>query len=156
MGEMATYILPAVLLLASAKDALTLKQLQGTWEVVSETWAGYQLPDDLRLKEVVIKGNTVTQTSVNHTDVPGKDHIEKAVLRFRTVDSPPFGNLPAFDLVDQDQDMGYFAALYKLDNEMGTLTICYVIRRSQDRPTEFASTKDNTNALLVLKRKKTP
>jgi uncharacterized protein (TIGR03067 family) len=156
MGEMATYILPAVLLLASSQQALTLKQLQGAWEVVSETWAGYQLPDDLRLKEVTIKGNAVTQTSMNHTDLPGKDHIEQAVLRFRTFDSPPFGNRPGVDLVDQDQDMGYFAAIYKLDNEKGTLTICYVIRRSQDRPTEFTSTKDNTNALLVLKRKKAP
>jgi uncharacterized protein (TIGR03067 family) len=156
MGEMATYLLPAVLLLASTRDALTLKQLQGTWEVVSETWAGYQLPDDLRLKEVTIKANNFTQTSMNHTDLPGKDHVEQAVLRFRTFDSPPFGTLPSLDLVDTDQEMGYFATIYKLDNEKGTLTICYVIRRSQDRPTEFTSTKDNTNALLILKRKKSP
>jgi hypothetical protein len=50
--------------------------------------------------------------------------------------------------------MGYFAAIYKFEKD--TLTICYVIRRSQDRPTEFASTKDNANAILVLKRKKVP
>jgi uncharacterized protein (TIGR03067 family) len=148
MGEMATYILPAFLMVTSAQQAAIHKQLEGTWEVESETWAGWQLPDELRATEVTIKGNIVTQTS--------KVKSEQAGLRLRLFNSPPFAATPTLDLVDMDQEMGYFAAIYKLDNAKGTLTICYVIRRSLDRPTEFTSTKDNTNCVLVLKRKKAP
>src|SRR5260370_30134646 len=54
MGEMASYVLPAVLLLASTQQALIQKQVQGSWGVVSENWAGYQIPGHLRVKEVTI------------------------------------------------------------------------------------------------------
>ncbi len=140
MGEMMTLVLPTVLFMSSLYQAATHKQMEGTWEVVSESWAGWQLPDDLRAKEVTIKGNVFTQTN--------KDRADPSGLRFR-----PFSLPVALDLVDADGE-GYFAAIYKLDKD--TLTICYVIRRSLDRPTDFTSTKDDTNALLVLQRKKTP
>jgi uncharacterized protein (TIGR03067 family) len=145
MGEMA-YILPTILMLSTCQQAAIHKQLEGTWEVESETWAGWRLPDELRATEVTIKGNGVTQTS--------KAKAEQAVLRLKQFSTRPFGSVPALDLVDLDEEMGYFAAIYKLDKD--TLTICYVIRRSQDRPTEFTSTKDNSSALLVLRRKKGP
>jgi uncharacterized protein (TIGR03067 family) len=145
MGEMA-YFLPTILMLSTCQQAAIHKQLEGTWEVESETWAGWRLPDELRVTEVTIKGNGVTQTS--------KAKAEQAALRLRQFSGPPFAGSPALDLVDMDQEMGFFEAIYKLDKD--TLTICYVIRRSQDRPTEFTSTKDNSNALLVLRRKKGP
>jgi uncharacterized protein (TIGR03067 family) len=145
MGEMA-YFLPTILMLSTCQQAAIHKQFEGTWEVESETWAGWRLPDELRATEVTFKGNGVTQTS--------KAKAEQAMLRLRQFSTWPFGLVPALDLVDLDEEMGFFAAIYKLDKD--TLTICYVIRRSQDRPTEFTSTKDNSNALLVLRRKKVP
>ena len=148
MSESLTYILPTLLLLSSSHHLAVHNQLQGKWEVISETWGGWQVPDDIRATELEIKGDVVTQSSMNHTDNPGKDRLETAALRLRRFDLPP-----ALDLVDpQDQEMGYFAAIYKFEKDR--LTICYVIRRSLDRPTDFTSTKDNANAVVVLKRLK--
>jgi uncharacterized protein (TIGR03067 family) len=140
MGESVTLILPTLLFVSSLHQAAAHKQMEGAWEVVSETWAGWRLPDDLRAQEVTVKGNVFTHV--------GKERSEPSSLRFR-----PFNLPPALDLVDADGE-GHFAAIYKFDKD--TLTICYVIRRSLDRPAEFTSTKDDTNALLVLKRKKAP
>ena len=147
MGEMATYVLPTLLLLSGSHHLGVQNQLQGKWEVVSETWAGWPLPEDIRANEIQIKGDIFAQSSLNHTDNPGKDRLETAALRLLRFNLPP-----ALDLVDQDQEMGYFAAIYKLEKDK--LTICFVIRRSLDRPTDFTSTKENANAVLVLKRKK--
>jgi uncharacterized protein (TIGR03067 family) len=152
MGQTASYVLPTLLgLLSLSYQTAAQKQFQGTWEVVSETWAGWQLPDELRTREVTIQGNVFSQKFKNHTDEPGKDRFDRATLRLLPLNVPA-----AADLVDQDQDMEWFSAIYKFEPDKDTLTICYVIRRSLDRPTEFTSTKENTNAILVMKRKKTP
>jgi uncharacterized protein (TIGR03067 family) len=152
MGQTTMYVLPTLLgLLSLGYQAAAQRQMQGTWEVVSETWAGWQVPDELRTRDVTVQGNIFSQKFKNHTDEPGKDRFERATLRFQPLNVPP-----GLDLVDQDQDMEHFSALFKFGPDKDTLTICYVIRRSLDRPTEFTSTKENTNAILVMKRKKTP
>jgi uncharacterized protein (TIGR03067 family) len=152
ISQAAMYVLPTLLgLLSLGYQTIAQKQMQGTWEVVSETWAGWQLPDELRAKEVTIQANVFAQKFKNHTDEPGKDRFDRASVRHHPLNVPP-----ALDLVDQDMDMEWFSAIFKFDPDKDTLTICYVIRRSLDRPTEFTSTKENTNAILVLKRKKAP
>ena len=40
MGEMMTLVLPTILFVSSLHQAAAHKQMEGTWEVVSESWAG--------------------------------------------------------------------------------------------------------------------
>jgi len=139
MGEIATSVLPTFLMLISCYEALAPKQLQGTWEVASETWSGYQMPDKLRVTDVVVKGNAITQQSKLNSD--------KATFRIRY----QYGNPDAIDLIDAE---GFFLGICKVDKD--ELKICYAIKRSDDRPTTFVSDKDSRTVLLVMKRKKTP
>src|SRR5260370_35234915 len=104
MGEMA-YFLPTILMLSTCQQAAIHKQLEGTWEVESETWAGWRLPDELRVTEVTIKGRVVTQ--------PSKTKSEQAALRLRQFRGPPFAGSPALDPVAMGQGLGFFVALYK-------------------------------------------
>src|SRR5260370_34098778 len=55
MGEMASYVLPAVPPLASTPQARIPKVGQGSLDIGSENSAGYQTPDDFRLKKITIK-----------------------------------------------------------------------------------------------------
>ncbi len=128
--------------------------------MLSETWCGWQLPDDLRVLEITFKGKSYQQVSKVKTEQytwrfpQAKPPATKVIEEECKIADPPADAPPGFDIVDMDEEMGYFQAIYQFDKDKGTLTICYVIRRSQDRPTEFKAGPDTFNCMMVLKRKK--
>ncbi len=114
-----------------------IKNLEGTWQLVSATKEGKQTPEEVVKKiRVVIKGNT---HSVYFED--------KAVAKDISFTIDPKKNPKT--TTDTLPDGKEIKGIYKLDGD--TLTSC-VAEVDKERPTEFAAKPGTGHTLRVFKR----
>ena len=147
--------LPAAVLLSIAgivvaDDAATkkmLKDLEGNYIPVSMTRSGDPAPDDfLKTVTISIKGDTFN-VRFKKGDA-GEDKAATIVLG--TAQKPITIDLTPKDGPDAGKPM---LGIVKFDKD--SVTLCWHDRGEKaERPKEFASTKDNKNFLIVMKRAK--
>jgi uncharacterized protein (TIGR03067 family) len=123
---------------ADEKDApKDEEKILGTWTIVSWEEGGEKVAQD------VIKGVKVTFAADGKMTVKQGEKEQEFTYQLDPAQKPK--------AIDGTNAQGQTVlGIYKLDRD--SLTICYA--RGGDRPTEFASKKDTSVGLQVLKREK--
>jgi uncharacterized protein (TIGR03067 family) len=116
-----------------------MKNLEGTWQLVSATKDGKDTPKDVVRKiRVVINGN-------KHSVYFGEEIVAKEIIF--SIDPKKNPKTTTDKLADGKEIKG----IYKLD---GDILISCVAEPGKDRPSEFASKAGSGQTLRVFKRTK--
>jgi uncharacterized protein (TIGR03067 family) len=139
-------LLTAVLIVAAPAPADDKKKdeekIQGTWTVVSMEREGQKFPDDeVKKMKVVIKDDLLT--------INNGCRDEQARIKLDAKKKPKALDLMA---VKDGKEQGAVPGIYEIDGD--NLKLCWDKGSTADRPTEFATKKRSSTALMVLKREK--
>jgi uncharacterized protein (TIGR03067 family) len=124
------------------KDKEDLKKFEGNWVFASWNHAGEALPAEARdTAKWTIKGDKYTFEFAGMTEEG-------------TIKLDPSKKVPTIDLtITAGNDKGKEQpGIYKIDGD--TITFCFARPGGTDRPKDFTSTEDDSNILIVMKRKK--
>lgn len=134
----------AVLPVHAENKSNPAKSLQGTWDVVSLTVNGKDVPaDELKGLQVVLTKTTMALTS------PDKDKRREFTLRVDAAKKPAHFDTVALDGPFKGQTN---PGIYQLDGD--DLKLCVPNDKTDQRPKEFSSPEGKKLVLLLLKRAK--